>query len=55
MRKIFSSFKKAAKWYMNAMVETSAMCPSCMIPANAYLYMDKMNKKETNNKRSKAA
>lgn len=54
MRKIFSSFKKAAKWYMNAMVETSAMCPSCMIPANAFVYMDKMNKKEVN-KRSKAA
>lgn len=47
MRKIFSNLKKAVKWYMNAIVETNAMCPSCMFPVNGsmYLYADKENKR----------
>lgn len=37
MKKIFSSFKKAVNWYFDALMETSAMCPSCMIPPNGHI------------------
>ena len=56
MKKIFSSFKNAVKWYFNALATTSAMCPSCMIPPIGVVYMDKMRKQtDINNKHSKAA
>lgn len=56
MKKIFSSFKNAVKWYFNALATTSAMCPSCMIPPIGVVYMGKMRKQtDINNKHSKAA
>ena len=55
MKKIFSGFKNAVKWYFDALATTSAMCPSCMIPPIGSVYMDKTRKQIFSNKHSKAA
>ena len=56
MKKIFSSCKNAVNWYLNALVETSAMCPSCMVPPVSAMYMYRTTEKVFENKHhSKAA
>lgn len=46
MKKIVNGIKKGLNWYLNALVNTGAMCPSGMIPADGmvFLYKEKLNK-----------
>ena len=55
MKKVFSNFNSAFKWYLNALETTNMMCPSCMILPTGMVYMDKMRKQTVSNKHSKAA
>lgn len=42
MKKIFRILGNAVKWYFTKLEETYTMCPSCMIPASAIVYSEKI-------------
>lgn len=55
MKKVFSYFKRAAKWYLTALGTTCAMCPSCMVPPIGMVCINQMREQTVSNKHSKAA